>query len=213
MRDRGRPPPVRRWPGRERRRWLRAPLARRTAAVDHDGRPTASQPSNRRRRRLAFGDDADPRNILEELAQRNCMPESDIRGIHERRGGAGGNLDGRRGAADVHRLCNRLFDQQRHPVPLIERREVKRAANDPVLEDDDEYERWRRPLWPLEPAVRSGPHRSAVADDGDFGVRDRSTTSGVDDLSDECPGGRRCDQQAEKSEGSHASQHRLKSNS
>ena len=141
------------------------------------------------------------------------MPKSDVRAVHERRGGAGGDLDGRRGAADVHRLRNRPLDHQHYHARFIERREVYRAADDPVLEDDDEDERWRRSLRPLESAVRSSPHRSAVADDSDFGVRDRRASSGVDDLSDERPSGRRRDQQAEKGEGSHASQHQLKSNS
>ena len=84
------------------------------------------------------------------------MPETDIRGVHERRRGRGRNIDGRSGAADLDRLRHRGFDHQRHADRVLERGDVNRPAHDPVRQNDDEHEGGAAQR-PFESAVRSGP--------------------------------------------------------
>ena len=158
-----------------------ASFAGRAVAVDHDRRPAAGEAANRRRCRLALRDDADARNVLEHLTDGHRMPDADVRGREQRRRCPGGNIDRRGRAGDIDGFCNGGFDKKCDPGRFVERRHVHRPRDEALRQDDHEHERRRDGQCPLESAVRSGPHGSALADDGDVGVRDRGAGASVND--------------------------------
>ena len=183
-----------------------ASFAGRAVAVHHDRRPAAGEAANRRRGRLALRDDADARNVLENLTEGHRMPDADVRGREQRRRCPGRNIDRRGRAGDIYGFCNGGFDKKSDPARFVERRHVHRPRHEALRQDDHEHE-WRLDgQCPLESAVRSGPRGSALADDGDVGVRDRGAGASVNDLSAERQRG--CgDRESEKKERASASQH------
>ncbi len=147
-----------------------AALARRPAAVDEDRRPPPPESADRRRGRLAFGDEADPRDVLEALAQRGGGPHLEVGTADERHGRAGRRVDRRRGAHDVNRLDEPRFHENPHLAAAIRGLETHGARDSSVGQDHCDHNREGNRNGPFEAAIDARADGATLTGDRYLGI-------------------------------------------